>query len=144
MSASRHVQVAAQSPEWGQQRAAHDDPPPGRDYLPQGVLWSEAVAMCVDVADEHPEIAPRYLKWLADEARLPPPSRRADRTSRALSEKTQAADGRRSSWAYSGRSSKSHPTTAGCPALAALAASRTQGCSSQMSGGPGVSGSGVS
>jgi len=45
-------------------------PPPGRDYLPQGVLWSEAVVMCLDVANQHPEIAPRYLKWLADEVRM--------------------------------------------------------------------------
>jgi hypothetical protein len=45
-------------------------PPPGRDYLPQGVLWSEAVVMCLDVANQQPEMAPRYLKWLADEARM--------------------------------------------------------------------------
>lgn len=45
-------------------------PPPGRDYLTQGIPWRDAVAMCTDVADEQPEIAPRYLKWLADEARM--------------------------------------------------------------------------
>ena len=45
-------------------------PPPGRDYLTRGVLWSEAVTICEEIADKHPEVAPRYLRWLASEARM--------------------------------------------------------------------------
>jgi acyl-CoA hydrolase len=43
--------------------------PPYRDYLTEGVTRFEALAMCEEVADETPEMAQRYLRWLVDEVR---------------------------------------------------------------------------
>jgi DNA-binding NarL/FixJ family response regulator len=64
---------------------------------------------------------------------LPTPSSRHERTTGQRHVRTFGHDGH-----ASGRNCMSQATTAGCPALAALAALGIKGCSSQMSGGPRV------
>ena len=43
-------------------------PPPLRDYL-DVVTWPEALRICDEVSEDHPELAGRYLKWLVQELR---------------------------------------------------------------------------
>jgi hypothetical protein len=43
--------------------------PPYRDYLTRGLTRSEALDACDQVADEWPEVAPVYLRWLVSEVR---------------------------------------------------------------------------
>jgi hypothetical protein len=44
-------------------------PPPFRDYLTAGVTRESALATCLQVVHENPELAAPYLLWLVDEVR---------------------------------------------------------------------------